>query len=81
MSDNKPLPSSSLTPQNYENIREKFAFAPKKTVYNFFPHLKKSSIDDTLSKSVVFTRFKQHRKPKVYVPIYGELIYQLSIKV
>ena len=64
-------PPATFNEQDYENINKKIAFAPKKTVYESFPHLKKGKIDNTLSKSVVFTRFRQHRKPKSFVPIYG----------
>ena len=46
---------------------EPYSFGGKNTLYNSF---NKDDVNKTLEKSDIYTRFKQHRKPKKYSPIY-----------
>ena len=46
---------------------EPYSYSGKNTVYNYF---NKDDVNKALEKSDIYTRFKQHRKPKKYSPIY-----------
>ena len=46
---------------------EPYSYSGKNTVYNYF---NKDDVNKVLEKSDIYTRFKQHRKPKKYSPIY-----------
>ena len=46
---------------------EPYSYSGKNTVYNYF---NKDYVNEALEKSDIYTRFKQHRKPKKYSPIY-----------
>ena len=46
---------------------EPYSYGGKYRLYNYFD---KKEIDETLSKSDIYTRFKQHKKPRKYSPIY-----------
>ena len=54
------------TMERYYND-EPFSYGGK---YILFDYFNKSKVNDIMSKSDVYSRFKQHRKPKKYSPIY-----------
>ena len=62
----------------YHNKDNDYAFGSKKTVYRYFPHLKRKVVDKTLLKSRVFTKFKKYKRPRQYLPVYGESCFFLS---
>ena len=51
---------------NYHDDRP-WSFGGKNQLYNLF---KKEEVDEALSKSDIYTRYKQHKKPKRFSPIY-----------
>ena len=51
--------------RHYNN--EPFSYGGK---YRLFDHFDKAKVNDIISKSDIYTRFKQHEKPKTYSPIY-----------
>ena len=59
-----------------EQIHEDYAsdkphsFGSKKRAYDFYPDIAKRVIDEAYERNDIYTRFKQHRKPKYYNPIY-----------
>ena len=46
---------------------EPFSYGGK---YRLFDYFEKGNVDDIISKSYIYTRFKQHRKLKNYSPIF-----------
>ena len=44
-----------------------WSFGGKNDLYELF---KRGEVDEALAKSNVYTKFKQHRKPKRFSPIY-----------
>ena len=62
--------NSALTLENYHNPDNPYSYGSQKTVQRFFPHLSKEEIDKTLQQSDVFTKYKQYRRPRQYLPIY-----------
>ena len=46
---------------------EPFSYRGK---YRLFEYFDKGTVNDIISKSDIYTCFKQHRKPKKYSPIY-----------
>ena len=46
------------------------AFGSKKRAYDYYPVNDRKLIDKAYNKNDIYTRFKQHRKPKHYSPIY-----------
>ena len=46
---------------------ELFSYGGK---YRLLYYINKGKVNDIISKSDIYTRFKQHRKPKKYSPIY-----------
>lgn len=57
----------------YNNKANDYSFGSRKTVYKYFPHLKKKIIDKTLLKSPIITKYKKYKKPRKYLPVYGKL--------
>ena len=54
----------------YNNKENPYSFGSRKTVYKYFPNLNRKVIDQTLLKSNVVTKFKKHRKPSSFLPVY-----------
>ena len=46
---------------------EPFSYGGK---YRLFEYFDKGKVNDMISKNDIYTRFKQHKKPRKYSPIY-----------
>ena len=60
--------------KTFHNSDYPYAFGSRKTVYKFFPHLTKKQVDTALLKSSISTKFKKYKKPRQFLPIYGEIL-------
>ena len=77
----QPTKSKFLV-ENYHNTEFPYSYGSRKTVYSFFPHLDRKNIDNTLLHSDSFTKYRQYRRPRQYLPIYVHSkreLFQLDI--
>ena len=71
-----------LTLKGYHNPILPYSYGSYKTVSDHFPTINRKKINETLLKSDIYTKHRQYRKPRQYLPIYVHEIreqFQLDI--
>ena len=70
-STNPPTTAAAgLSVESYHNPANPYSYGSRKTVQSFFPTVSSKNIDDTLQQSDIYTKFRQYRRPRQYLPIY-----------
>ena len=59
---------NDLTEKYHAN--KAYSFGGKNLFYEAYPNIDKKDIDQALSTSDVYTKYKQYSKPRKYSPIY-----------